>query len=44
MQALDPSLEMPISAILGSPILRSNIVIFDRENKRIGFAPQTACP
>jgi hypothetical protein len=33
-----------IAAILGPPILRSNIVIFDRANKRIGFAPHAACP
>ena len=33
----------PIAAILGSPLLRSNIVIFDRANKRIGFAPHAPC-
>jgi hypothetical protein len=37
------SAELPIAAIIGSPILRSNIVIFDRAQKRIGFAPHTAC-
>jgi hypothetical protein len=33
-----------IAAILGPPILRSNVVIFDRANKRVGFAPHKACP
>jgi hypothetical protein len=28
---------------MGSPVLKSNVVIFDRANKRIGFAPHTAC-
>jgi hypothetical protein len=32
------------SAILGAPVLRSSIVIFDRQNQRIGFAPHTPCP
>jgi hypothetical protein len=35
--------EGPIAGIMGSPVLRSNVVIFDRANKRIGFAPHTAC-
>jgi hypothetical protein len=33
-----------IAAILGAPVLRSNVVIFDRANHRVGFAPHTACP
>jgi len=33
-----------IAAILGAPMLTSNVVIFDRANKRVGFAPHTACP
>jgi hypothetical protein len=33
-----------IAAILGAPILASNVVIFDRANQRVGFAPHTACP
>lgn len=33
----------PIAAIMGSPVLRSNVVIFDRANKRIGFAPHAPC-
>jgi hypothetical protein len=42
----DPSVfsEVPLASIIGSPILRSNIVIFDLAQKRVGFAPHTACP
>jgi len=35
--------EGPIAGIMGSPVLKSNVVIFDRANKRIGFAPHTPC-
>jgi hypothetical protein len=31
------------ASIMGSPVLRSSIVIFDRAQKRIGFAPHGAC-
>ena len=42
----DPSVssELPLASIIGSPILRSSVVIFDREKNRIGFAPHAACP
>jgi hypothetical protein len=33
----------PLASIMGAPILRSNVTIFDRANKRIGFAPHAAC-
>lgn len=33
----------PIASIMGEPILRNAVVIFDRANKRIGFAPHAAC-
>jgi hypothetical protein len=33
-----------IAAILGAPMLTSNVVVFDRANERVGFAPHTACP
>jgi hypothetical protein len=36
--------DFPLASIMGSPLLRSNVVIFDRANTRIGFAPHTACP
>jgi hypothetical protein len=29
--------------LLGGPVLRSNIVVFDRANQRIGFAPHQPC-
>jgi hypothetical protein len=32
-----------IAASLSAPILRSNVVIFDRANQRIGFAPHKPC-
>jgi hypothetical protein len=34
----------PIVAAVGSPLLRSSVVIFDREASRVGFAPHTPCP
>jgi hypothetical protein len=42
--AQQPGDQFPLAAILGSPVLRSNVVIFDRANSRIGFAPHKACP
>lgn len=41
--AFDPTDDLRIASIMGAPLLRSNIVIFDREKDRIGFAPHTAC-
>jgi hypothetical protein len=43
LDSLDQGDEFPLASILGSPVLRSNVVIFDRAAKRIGFAPHTAC-
>ena len=40
--APDPS--FPFVADLGSPILRSSVVVFDRVKGRLGFAPHTPCP
>ncbi len=31
-------------AIVGAPILKSNVLIFDRANSQLGFAPKTPCP
>ena len=36
--------QFPIGAIMGAPVLRSNVVIFDRAQSRIGFAPHAPCP
>jgi hypothetical protein len=43
LYAMDPSNNFPVAAILGSPVLRSNLIIFDRAKKRIGFAPHKPC-
>jgi hypothetical protein len=37
-------LTFPMSAIMGAPVMRSNVIVFDRANKQIGFAPHAACP
>jgi hypothetical protein len=42
--ALDSSRNFPFAAILGSPLLRSNVAVFDRANRRVGFAPHAPCP
>ena len=44
LDAMDPSLDFPVAAILGAPVLKSNLVIIDRVNKRVGFAPHKSCP
>jgi len=43
LASFEPSEDLPIASIMGAPVMRSNIVIFDRENQRIGFAPHSAC-
>jgi hypothetical protein len=43
LYAIDPSADFPFAADLGGPVLRSNIVIFDRAKGRIGFAPHAPC-
>jgi Eukaryotic aspartyl protease len=40
---VDQSSLGPLAGIIGSPVLRSSVVIFDRAQKRIGFAPHAAC-
>lgn len=32
-----------IASIFGSPMHRSSVIIYDRGNKRVGFAPHTTC-
>jgi hypothetical protein len=44
MQGFDQGQDAPVAAIMGAPILRSNVLIFDRAQKRLGLAPHTACP
>jgi len=41
---LAPDTAYPFVASLGAPILRSSVVIFDRQHGRIGFAPHKPCP
>jgi hypothetical protein len=43
IQGFDQGTEAPVAAIMGAPVLRSNVLIFDRVQKRLGFAPHTAC-
>lgn len=35
----EPTGDLRFASIMGAPVLRSNIVVFDREQRRIGFAP-----
>jgi hypothetical protein len=34
----------PFASIMGAPVQRSAVVIFDRANSRVGFAPHAPCP
>jgi hypothetical protein len=43
LYANEPGPEFPVASIIGSPVLRSNVVIFDRASSRVGFAPHKAC-
>jgi len=36
--------QFPLASILGAPMLRANVTVFDRANQRIGFAPRAMCP
>jgi hypothetical protein len=42
--AVDPSPTFPFDSIVGTPVLQSSIVVFDRVNRRLGFAPHAPCP
>jgi hypothetical protein len=44
MESSAPTTEFPFAADMGSTVLRSNVVIFDREHHRLGFAPHAPCP
>lgn len=43
LASFDPSEDIPLAAVMGAPVMRSNIVVFDRENRRVGFAPHAPC-
>jgi hypothetical protein len=40
---LDPSLGWDVVGDMGGAILQSNILVFDRANQRLGFAPHAQC-
>jgi hypothetical protein len=44
MDVFDPNFEVPIAADVGTPVMRSRVVVFDRAHKRVGFAPHVPCP
>ncbi len=44
IQGFTQGANAPVAGIMGAPILRSNVLVFDRTQKRLGFAPHTACP
>ncbi len=44
LESLAPGDLGPLAATVGAAVLRSSVVIFDRGNQRMGFAPHTACP
>jgi hypothetical protein len=44
LYGMDQGHDFPFAAILGSPVLRSRVVVFDRANRRVGFAPHAPCP
>jgi hypothetical protein len=44
LDAMDPGPDFPLASIMGSPILRSNLFVFDRAGGRVGIAPHTSCP
>jgi hypothetical protein len=34
----------PFAAVVGSPVLKSSVTVFDRAGSRVGFAPHAPCP
>jgi hypothetical protein len=36
--------EFPFAGIIGSPVLKSAVTVFDRAGSRVGFAPHAPCP
>jgi hypothetical protein len=44
MIAAPSSAQFPLAALMGSPMLRSYITVFDRAGGRVGFVPHAACP
>jgi hypothetical protein len=44
MIAAPSSAQFPLGSLMGSPMLRSYITVFDRAGGRVGFVPHAACP
>ncbi len=44
LAAVEPGPDFPFDSIVGTPVLKSSVVVFDRVNRRLGFAPHAACP
>jgi hypothetical protein len=44
LDVFDPNFDAPFAADLGTPVLRSGVIVFDRARKRIGIAPHAPCP
>jgi hypothetical protein len=36
--------DFPFAGVLGSPVLKSSVTVFDRAGSRFGFAPHSPCP
>ena len=43
LASFEPSEDIPLASVMGAPVMRSNIVIFDRQDRRVGFAPHAPC-
>jgi hypothetical protein len=37
-------MDFPFAGVVGSPVLKSSVTVFDRAGGRFGFAPHTPCP
>lgn len=44
LASTDPGPYFPLAAIIGSPVLKSSVTVFDRAGRRFGFAPHAPCP
>jgi Eukaryotic aspartyl protease len=44
ISAVSPASTFPFDGIVGAPVMRSNVVVFDRDHNRLGFAPHAPCP
>jgi cathepsin D len=42
--SVETGTSFPFDAIVGTPVLLSSVVVFDRTNGQLGFAPHAPCP